>query len=62
MIENAIVYDAYNSLELAANVDISGMITTTDINMTGTLIKPNQIFFSASRTASTAYCNRLCGI
>jgi hypothetical protein len=54
MIENAIVYDVYNSLELAANVDISGMITTTDITMTGTLIKPNQIFFSASRTASTA--------
>jgi hypothetical protein len=54
VIENAIVYDAYNTLELAANVDISGMITTTDISMTGILVKPNQIFFSASRTSSTA--------
>ena len=30
------------------------MITTTDITMTGILVKPNQIFFSASRTSSTA--------
>ena len=49
VIENAIVYDVYNTLELAANVDISGMITTTDIAMTGTLLKPNLIFFSASK-------------
>ena len=42
VIENAIIYDAYNTLDLTANVDISGMITTTDISMTGTLLKPNQ--------------------
>ena len=54
VIETATVYDAYNTLDLTSNVKISGMIKTTDISMTGTLLKPNQIFFSASRTASTA--------
>jgi hypothetical protein len=54
VIETATVYDAYNTLDITANVKINGMIKTTDISMTGTLLKPNQIFFSASRTASTA--------
>ena len=50
-----VIYDTYNTTEIISNVDISGEMTATDVNINGILKKPNQIYFSASKTSSQRF-------
>jgi hypothetical protein len=50
--DNITIYDTYNTVNIGSNLETDGTINASDVNVSGILRKPNQIFFSASRVSS----------